>query len=257
MKQELRARGTPCDDDGLERALLSHAIDAALPKVDSLPVPPSVRDLLRKQYQVFRQPSGSPGPPLSVDAPETDPFVTACKLCTFRRFPAGPLDWVVSGVVRSWFLKMSPLAVPGAMRYILGEFGGWKPAFYVHIAHPPRNRSLIIAKEVRKAYFRMAQALMLQPAMKGILCATWLHDPAATEMYPYIAALNEPYTKFGGRLVTDLGPAPESSGFLKFNTARREQYERGELELKTVLAMWPRKAAIEWARQNPALGDPG
>jgi hypothetical protein len=154
---------------------------------------------------------------------------------------------------RKWFLKMPPLDVPRAVRFILTEFGGVKPAFYVHIAHPPRNRALIIPKEVRRAYYRMAQALMLQPEIKGIMCATWLHDPAAVDQYPYIAALNEPYLKLGGRLVTNLGEAPESSGFLKFNSARREQYERGELKLKTVLAMWPRKAAVEWARENSAL----
>ena len=85
------------------------------------------------------------------------------------------------------------------------------------------------------------------------MCATWLHDPVAMDMYPYLAALNEPYLKHGGRLVTNVGPAPVESGFLKFNSARREQYERGELKLKSVLAMWPRQAAIAWAEQNRNL----
>lgn len=251
LKESLRAVGVPSEGDALERALLSLAIDHSLGKIEALPVPPSVRELIRKQYQVFRQPPGSPGPSLAVD--EDDPFIAACKICTLRRFPAGPLDWVLSGMPRKWFLKMPLLEIPLAANYIFREFGGVKPAFYVHIAHPPRNRALIIEKEVRRAYYRMAQALMLQPEVKGIMCATWLHDPAAIAMYPYISALNEPYLKLGGRLVTNLGPAPESSGFLKFNSARREQYERGELKLKTVLAMWPRKAAIEWARQNANL----
>jgi len=262
LKEALRAGGVPCESDALERVLLSQAIEESLGKIESLPVPPSVHELIRKQYAAFRQFPGSAGPSLAVDAKETDAFIAACKMCTLRRFPAGPLDWVVSGMPRKWFLKMPPLEIPGAMRFILGEFGGVKPAFYVHVAHPPRNRALIIVKEVRRAYYRMAQALMLQPEIKGIMCATWLHDPAAMERYPYIAALNEPYLKLGGRLVTNLGPAPESSGFLKFNSARREQYERGETKLKSVLAMWPRKAAIEWARANSSLeqvstADPG
>src|SRR5438105_4101689 len=213
-KESLRQSG-----DTLERVLLSHAIDEYSGHIDSLPVPASVRELIRKQHQFFRQPPGSPGPSLAVDVTENDPFIAACKICTLRRFPAGPLDWVVSGMPRKWFLKMPPLEIPGAMRFILGEFGGVKPAFYVHIAHPPRNRALIIAKEVRRAYYRMAQALMLQPRIKGIMCATWLHDPVAMDMYPYIAALNEPYLQNGGRLVTNLGPAPIESGFLKFNSA--------------------------------------
>lgn len=253
LKQMLRISGVPCREDALERVLLSHAIDQSVDKIEALPVPPSVRVLIRKQYQSFRQPPGSPGPSLAVDEGDNDPFIAACKICTLRRFPAGPLDWVVSGIPRKWFLKMPPLDIPEVASYIFREFGGFRNAFYVHIAHPPRNRALIIEKEVRKAYYRMAQALMLQPEVKGILCATWLHDPVAIALYPYISALNEPYLKLGGRLVTNLGLAPESSGFLKFNSARREQYERGELKLKTVLAMWPRKAAIEWAQRSAHL----
>lgn len=252
-KASLRAQGIPCADDAVERAFLSHAIERSLPHIDALPVPPSVHALIRKQFQVFRQPPGSPGPSLAVDAEENDPFIAACKICSLRRFPAGPLDWVVSGLPRTYFLKMPTLEIARAASFVWREFGGVKPAFYVHVAHPPRNRALIIEKEVRRAYYRMAQALILQPEIKGIMCASWIHDPAAAAKYPHMAALNEPYLKFGGRLVTNLGPAPESSGFLKFNSERREEYERGELKLKTVLAMWPRKAAIEWAEQQTAL----
>lgn len=253
LKQVLRKEGVPCEGDSLERMLLSYAIDEFAGRIDLLPVPPTVRELIRKQHQYFRQPAGLAGPSLSVDDEENDPFIAACKICTLRRFPAGPLDWVVSGMPRRWFFKMPLRDLPRAATYIFREFGGVRNAFYVHIAHPPRNRSLIIEKEVRRAYYRMARALMLQPQVKGIMCATWLHDPAAISLYPYIAALNEPYLKLGGRLVANLGPAPESSGFLKFNSERREQYERGELKLNTVLAMWPRKAAIAWAEQNTNL----
>jgi hypothetical protein len=242
-----------CQGDALERALLAHAMQESQQKIDALPVPPSVKELIRQQFQIFRQAPGGPGSSLAIDAEENDPFISACKICSLRRFPAGPLDWVVSGLPRKWFFQMPPADLPRALNFIFREFGGIKPAFYVHIANPPRNRALIIPKEVRRAYYRMAQSLLLQPQIKGIMCATWLHDPVAIGMYPYIAALNEPYLKNGGRLVTNLGPAPIESGFLKFNSARREQYERGELKLKSVLAMWPRKAAIAWAAQNRNL----
>lgn len=253
IKNALRDSGIRCGGDSLERVLLSHAMDRSATGIDGLPVPASVRDLIRKQFQIFRQPPGAPGPSLAVDEEENDPFIAACKLCTLRRFPAGPLDWVVSGMPRSWFLKMPAGDLPGVFKFLYQEFGGIKPAFYVHIAHPPRNRALVIAKEVRRAYYRMARALMLQPHIKGIMCATWLHDPAAIGMYPYIAALNEPYLSFGGRLVTNIGPAPVSSGFLKFNSERRAMYERGELKLRSVVAMWPRSAAIRWAEDNVEL----
>ena len=254
IKESLGACGIECRFDSLERVLLGYAIQESISKVDQLPVPGSVRELIRKQFHIFSLPPGSAGTPaLNVEAEENDPFIAACKICTLRRFPAGPMDWVVSGMPRSWLLKMPPADVPRVLKFLLCEFGGIKPAFYVHIAHPPRNRSLIIPKEVRQAYYRMVQALMLQPKIRGIMCATWLHDPVAVRMYPHLGALNEPYSSWGGKLVTDIGPAPIESGFLKHNSERRELYERGELNFRSVLAMWPRKAAIEWARANRSL----
>lgn len=253
LKKRLRAAGIECGSDSLERVLLGYAAQQSEGKIDSLPVPQSVRDLIRKQFRFLTQPPGPGVPALAVDGEENDPFIAASKMCTLRRFPAGPIDWVVSGLPRSWLLKMPPLDVPKVLRFVFQEFGGIKPAFYVHIAHPPRNRSLIIQKEVRKAYFRMVRALILQPEIKGVMCATWLHDPVAIEMYPHLAHLNEPYLSLGGKLVTNLGPAPPESGFMKYNSERRDLYERGKVTFKSVLAMWPRKAAIEWAQQNSTL----
>ncbi|MBZ5602580.1 MAG: hypothetical protein LAO79_09765 [Acidobacteriia bacterium] len=251
LKAALQAAGIACDADHVERVLLVAAARESARAIEALRVPVSVRELIRKQHASFGQASGSIS--LSIDAEENDPFVAACKIATLRRFPAGPIDWVVSGMPRSWFLQMPRLDLPRVLRFVFAEFGGLKPAFYVHIAHPPRNRTLVIEKEVRRAYYRMAQALELQPEMKGIMCATWLHDPAAFELYPYLKPLNEPYLELGGRLITNLGPAPLSSGFLKFNSERRELYERGELKLKSVVAMWPRKRALEWMRRTGPL----
>jgi hypothetical protein len=253
LKKRLRATGIECESDSFERVLLGYAARESEGKIDALPVPQSVRDLIRKQFHYLTQPPGLGGPALTVDGEENDPFIAASKVCTLRRFPAGPIDWVVSGLPRSWLLKMPPWDVPKVLKFVFQEFGGIKPAFYVHIAHPPRNRSLIIQKEVRKAYFRMAQALILQPEIKGIMCATWLHDPAAIEMYPHLAPLNEPYLNLGGKLITNLGSGRLESGFMKYNSERRDLYERGKVSFKSVLAMWPRKAAIEWAQQNTTL----
>src|ERR1700676_671949 len=137
MKERLRTAGIPCEDDWLERVLLGHAMDRSACKIDEQPVPVSVRDLIRKQFSAFRTPIASHGPVLAIDTAENDAFVAACKICTLRRFPAGPLDWVVSGMPRSWLLQMPLRDMPRALKFILSECKGFKPLFYVHIAHPP------------------------------------------------------------------------------------------------------------------------
>jgi hypothetical protein len=156
---------------------------------------------------------------------------------------------------RYWFDKIPARNFASVVRFICFEFGGIKPVFYVHVAHPPRNRSLILRKEVRKSYYRMARSLALQPEIKGIMCASWFHDPNSMQDAPHLAWINEPYLEWGGRIVAPLGPAPVDSGFLKFNPDRRERFERGEFKPMTTLAMWPRKAALAWATSHPELDD--
>jgi hypothetical protein len=163
------------------------------------------------------------------------------------------MDWVISGMPRSWFRKMPPADIPRVLSYIAFQFKGVKPAFYLHLANPPRNRALVLAKEVRRAYYRMARSLELQPDMKGIMCAAWFHDPAALREAPHLAALNEPYLQHGGRIITTVGLATPESGFLKHNPERRRLYENGQLRIHLGLAMWPRKAALAWAAEHSEL----
>lgn len=251
LRKSITGAGVDCEGDAFERVLLTHAMQESESRIDQVPVHRSVKPLIRREFQRFRDLESS-GPRLLLG---TDPFIAAAKICTLRRFPSGPMDWVVSGMPRSWFPRIPARNLMSALRYIFLEFGGIKPVFYMHVAHPPRNRSLILRNEVRKSYYRMACSLALQPEVKGIMCATWLHDPIALQDAPHLASINEPYLECGGRIVTTLGPAPVESGFLKFSPERRIKFERGELKLMTTLAMWPRQAALVWAAKHPELDD--
>ena len=248
-KQDLQNAGVTPEGDAFERVLLTYAVRESTPKIESLPVHQGVKALMLKEFQAYSKPPG-PVPPLLVGA---DPFVSACKIASLRRFIAGPIDWVISGMPRSWIPKIPRSRAAQSLLYIATQFGGLKPAFYLHIGPAPRNRSLVIPKEVRKAYYRIARSLELQPRMKGILCASWFHDPEVLRETPHLAPLNEPYLEHGGRIVATLGPAPPDSGFLDQNPERRKLYESGKFRPRLTLAMWPRTAAIRWAQQHQEL----
>ena len=237
------------DSDAVERVILSYAVGESRPQVGSLRVHPAVKSLINKEFELYEKPPG-PKPTLVAGA---DPFVSACKIATLRRFPAGPMDWVISGLPLSWFRAMPRSDIARVAWFTWTKFGGRGPAFYIHIASPPRNRSLVIETEVRRAYYRMARSLELQPEMKGILCAAWFLDLQAVEHSPHLAALNEPFRSWGGSILTNVGPATPESGFLKYNPERRKAYEEGKLKYMLTLGMWPRSAAISWARQHPEL----
>ncbi len=237
------------EDDSIERLIVRYAAGDALPRIDAYPVHDGVKVLLRKELESYLKPRGPADPALEAGS---YPFAVALKMATFRRFPAGPMDWTISGIPRSWLAKIPPRDLPRALWFIASKLGGFKPAIYTHVAPPPRKRALIIDKEVRRAYYRMAKSLAGQPRMIGILTGSWLHDPAMLKEIPQLKVINEPYLEHGG-FVTTVGPAAADSGFLERSPERQKRYEAGELRPLLGLAMWPRKAAMAWAEQHPEL----
>ncbi len=63
---------------------------------------------------------------------------------------------------------------------------------------------------------------------------------------------SRPYLEANG-LITTAGPAPADSGFAERNVERQEQFATGELRFQMGIALWPRRAAIEWAHKHPEL----
>ena len=69
---------------------------------------------------------------------------------------------------------------------------------------------------------------------------------------PHLVGLNRPYREEGGIIVT-VGPAPVDAGFLEHNIDRKQQFEGGRLRYRIGVALWPRGAAIDWARRHSEL----
>ncbi len=236
-------------NDEVERLILQYVIEDALPRIDSLPVHSAVKGLLRKDLTNWLQPHGPSGPALVAGSYL---FGVALKMATFRRFPGGPMDWTVSGIPRSWFLKIPTRDLARTLYFIATKMHGIKPAIYTHVAAPPRKRTLVIEKEVYRAYYRMAKSLELQPRMIGIMTGSWVNDPAMLKEMPQLAPLNDLYLHHGG-FITTAGLAPADSGFLERSPERQKRYDAGDLRPKIGLAMWPRAAAIQWAARHPEL----
>src|SRR5207237_405861 len=129
---------------------------------------------------------------------ESYAFAAASKAATLRRFPAGPLDWEIHGLRRSSLAHVPWRDLPRLLSFLTFRFHGFTPAFFLHVALPPRNRALVLQRDVRLAHYRIARTLALQPAVKGILAEAWFLDPAAVRDSPHLAWLNEPYVELGG-----------------------------------------------------------
>jgi hypothetical protein len=233
--------------DSLERLLLWQAAQESLPRIASLPIPASVQARLSADIPFFHANSAP------LDAGSYN-FIRAAKMTTLRLFPAGPMDWELSGIPRSWLLQPRFFSNPSLLWFLATRLRGLAPCIFFHVAPYPKNRALVLEKEVLKSYHRMARALELQPAVRAVLGHAWFFDPAALRDYPSLEPLNRPFLKFGG-IVAALGPAPPDSGVLEGNAARRRDVLEGRVQYRYGLAAWPRHAAIDWARAHPELSD--
>jgi hypothetical protein len=235
------------EGDAVERLLLWHAARQAATRIPGVPVEDSVRTQLDQDLSQLH--ASTP----TLAAPSYE-FARAAQFATLRRFPAGPMEWEVGGIPRSFLLKAR---LPGALRlwsFVTFRLGGWAPYFVMHVAPKPRQRGLTMPKLVMRGYYRMARSLQLQPAVRGLLGLAWFHDPAALRDYPHLQPLNEPYTEYGGLIVL-LDLAPPSSGVLVGNAQRAANYQSGKLVYRIGLALWPRSAAVRWADEHPEYGD--
>lgn len=241
LKRRLRMEG-----DDLERVLLWHAAARALSRLSSLRLDPGVLPLLEKDLRQIhtRRASLEAG---------SDNFNRAAKMATLRRFPAGPMEWEISGIPRSYALQAGFSGSLRVLSFVMTQLGGWKPCFFMHVAPPPRNRAFSVPMEVLRSYYRIARSLELQPRIRALVACAWFHDPAAIQDNPHLEVLSRPYLSYGG-LIVPLRPAPPSSGILERNARRRDDVLAGRIHYRHGLAIWPRAAAIRWAEEHPEYG---
>jgi hypothetical protein len=244
--QELKT-AAQLGDESLERLLIWQAAREALPRVESLSVPPWVRTRMRDELLRYHDVKAS----LEVGSYG---FTRAAKMATLRLFPAGPMDWEYSGIPRSWFLKPSFPQNLRLLGFLATRVRGFTHCMVLHVAPFPKNRALVMEKEVLKSYHRMARALELQPQLRAIFGRAWFFDPAAVRDHPHLQALNRPFVELGGTVAV-MEPVPPDCGVLEGNLARRRNYLEGKLQYRYGFALWPRDAALKWAGAHPELAE--
>jgi len=249
IRAELRQQDPGMPAGALERVLILRRALEGLRGLASLPVSDDVKRLFCEEFQYVARPSR----PTGLDAAKGS-FVALCQLATFRRFPAGQYHWDVSGISRSWLLKVEPRRRLTLLYWIAAKFRGFRPAFFSHLNANRKNRWLLTEREANRSYYRMAQSMALQPGVKGLVTASWLHSPDTLAASPHLGWMNRTFLENGG-LVAVMGPADPDCGVLTRSPERRKLYEAGAFKPTTGLAIWPRDAMLAWAERHPELGD--
>lgn len=236
-------------DDQLERVLLALLAARQAPGIEQLPAHPWVRSKLREELSTLARGGDKNPTPAGGYL-----FEVRRNYAALRRFPAGPFDWVVSGIPRRWLLEARGLAMLRQGWFVLRQMKGFAPVLFLHVAPRPRNRSLVLEKEVMRTYYRVAASLEQQPGILGIVLASWFLDRQALAAIPYLESIHRPVAGAGG-LITELGWAPPDSGYLENHPERAEQAQRGEIRYRIGAGLWPREAALDWMRAHPEYGE--
>jgi hypothetical protein len=246
----LAVRSTVGSSDGsLERVLLLRGALDALPRVSRLPVSDDVKRLFCEAFEYV----AAPPPGAKFEAARAS-FVALCKLVTLRRFPAGQFHWEISGVPRSWLLKVTGRERLRLLFWLAARLKGRAPVMFIHLNAHRRNRFLLTEREADRSYFRMARSLALQPGVKGLVASSWLNSPDTFAISPHLSWMNRTFLE-NGALVVAMGPADPGSGVLARSPERKAAYDAGTFRPTVGLVIWPRDAMLAWAASHPELGN--
>ena len=239
------------DDDGsLERYLLLVAALRGLEALPAVPVGRSVQVLFCEAFQNLTRPTEADRGLFTLGKARFDAM---CKVVTLRRFPAGEFDWEVSGIPRSWVLKVDRVDLPRFLWMVAARLRGFAPTFVSHLGLFRKTRAMS-KEENDRSFYRMAEAMALQPEIRGWSGSSWMRSPETHRVSPNLAWINQTILANGG-MVTNIGPANPDGGILTRSETRRRAYEAGDFKPTEGLGIWPRRAMLAWAAAHPKWKD--
>ena len=219
------------------------------PRSPALPVAERVKELFADEFVFWANPTPAWIPKFRFDDVR---FREMARLATLRRFPAGQFHWEITGLPRSWVFQ-SPQTLK-LLWHVLGRMGGLSPLFEFHLNPRRKGGVMLLEKQANISYFRTAKSIEKQPAIKGLMLASWLYSESTAEVSPHLAWLRT-VPQSGGALAVDLGPAPEDSGFLVGGGDRRKKYQEGTYRPRIGCVLWARQDLIAWAKQHPEFDE--
>jgi hypothetical protein len=97
----------------------------------------------------------------------------------------------------------------------------------------------------RRSYLQLAQMLIHNKAIRGVIRGSWFFDPEIKKISPHLSYLQALPLQHGAKAFY-IGPDKSGCAFVTSKN-RLELYRAGEYTPKNYLLVWPREAIICWA----------
>lgn len=243
--------GKPSDAraSSLARCLLLPAALKAMERVPELPVSDFVKRCFWEEFRFIVQPAKQWREQFR---PTGFPFRAMCKIVLLERVPAGQLHWEVSGFPRSWLLKVPTRDLPRVFLFLAKKMRGLGPYFVTHF---PLRTPVLMRRATWKSWHAVAETLLLQPEIKGLMGASWMADPGLARVSPHLSWVVDDKVA-AHALVTTIGRAKPREGFLEGSPHRTALYTSGQWSPRIGLTLWARDDIIAWAKAHNELSGP-
>ena len=105
------------------------------------------------------------------------------------------------------------------------------------------------------SFARIAELLVLNPAVRGVAGVAWFYDPELLRVSPHLSYITQTLVRREAFLVRIKTQEHDIDNALARSLSRKKLHERGEYAPACYLAGWPRDALLEWAAELKL--DPG
>ncbi|MFI5420434.1 MAG: hypothetical protein ACHQ1H_05660, partial [Nitrososphaerales archaeon] len=223
--QNLKASISQTNSDYLfERFVITLS---ALHSVDRIPecdVPLKTKQLICESFQFIARPDQGSIPFFKMGHGR---FEAMCKTASLLRYPAGQLDWEISGLPRSTFLYAPFQATPRLMYFVAAKVGGFRPLMTSHLGVHRPSRYVLTAQNINKSYYSIANIMKSMPSIKGFYSISWLFSPDTLRISPHLDWMSKLFQENGG-LVVRVGRADLDSGVFDRSPERKKAFEQGK-----------------------------
>jgi hypothetical protein len=226
--------------------LVSAALDA-LDRLRATRISPEVQTLMCGEFRFFAEPEEDW---LHTFETGSNTSIAFAELALLERFSAGQLHWTVSGIPRSWMLRVPPRDYLRVLKALI-RMGGFRPGMFIHITPPRSYLPVLLERESLRSYQRMAESMELQPEVRGIITASWLHSEDTLRISPHLGWMNRIILENGGT-VSHIGYSDPNAGFLVGSPERQRLYNEGKYRPRDGLVIWPRHAVLDWLARRRA-----
>jgi hypothetical protein len=176
-----------------------------------------------------------------------DQFVKDFAVCRGKLLPCDvELIDRCSGVPRRTLLRAGARQLVSTLAFH-AKMGGFRPFYELHFDR--RSIRSFNEEGYVAMYLRIADMLVLNPEVKGLMSSSWWHDPRVAEVSPELAFIDRHPKSAGARLLFVEESERVTVDAIRFSERRATLHSQGLYQPRVYMLVWARRDILAWAER--------